>query len=156
MTTDLNQPTATSKGMRRAGWTATALPVLFLLFDATIKLLNLPPVVEAFQRLGIPEHLAPAIGALQLACIAVYLYPRTALLGAVLLTGFLGGAILTHVRVGDPLFSHTLFPAYIGTLVWAGLYLRDARLRVLAFAPQPREARAAALPARRPSVVVHG
>jgi hypothetical protein len=156
MSAELNPPTATSKGMRRAGWAVTALPVLFLLFDATIKLLQIQPVVEAFQRLGIPGHLAPSIGALQLACILLYLYPRTALLGAVLLTGFLGGATLTHVRVGDPLFSHTLFPAYIGAMAWAGLYLRDARLRALAFAPRPREDRAAVAPAYRPSVVVHG
>jgi hypothetical protein len=156
MSTELRQPTATSTGMRRAGWIITALPVLFLLFDATIKLLQIQPVVEAFQRLGIPGHLAPAIGTLQLACIVLHLYPPTALLGAVLLTGFLGGATMIHVRVGDPLVSHTLFPAYVGALAWAGLYLRDARLRALAFAPRPRVERAAAVPARRPSVVVHG
>lgn len=156
MSTTPNPP-ATSSSTRWAGRIVTALPVLFLLFDATIKLLQIQPVIDAFQRLGIPEHLAPVIGTLQLACVALYLVLRTALLGAVLLTGFLGGATMIHVRIGDPLFSHTLFPAYIGALAWAGLYLRDARLRALAFAPAPREERAAAVRLlARPSVVVHG
>ena len=74
------------------------------------------------------QHLG--IGLLELACLAVYVFPRTSVLGAILMTGFLGGAVATHVRVGDPLFSHVLFPSYIGAMLWGGLYLRDDRLRV--------------------------
>lgn len=114
-----------------AGIIVTALPVLFLLFDAVMKLMNPAPVVESMQRLGYPQGLAPAIGILQLACLAAYVVPRTSVLGAILLTGYLGGAVATHVRVGDPLFSHVLFPVYVGVLVWAGLYLREPRLRAL-------------------------
>jgi hypothetical protein len=120
-----------TKKERWAGRVVTALPVLFLLFDLSIKLAHVQPVSDAFARLGIPDHLAVAIGALELICLAIYLAPRTAVLGAVLLTGFLGGAIMLHVRIGDPLFSHVLFPVYIGALLWAGLYLRDPRIRAL-------------------------
>jgi DoxX-like family len=88
-------------------------------------------VVEAFNQLGYPVSLAPAIGILELACVVIYVIPRTAVLGAILLTGFLGGAVAIHVRVGDPLFTHTLFPIYVGVLVWGGLFLREARLRAL-------------------------
>ena len=84
----------------------------------------IPPVVEAFTRLGFPVDLARGIGTLELACLIVYLIPRTAIPGAILLTGFLGGAVVTHVRVGDPLLSHALFPVYVGALVWGGLLLR--------------------------------
>lgn len=108
----------------------SALAVLFLLFDSTIKVVGIPPVVESFTRLGIPVTLSRGIGLLELACLAVYLIPRTAIPGAILLTGFLGGAILAHVRVGDPLFSHVLFPTYIGAFLWGGLLLRR-RLRAL-------------------------
>src|SRR5690349_16822158 len=90
----------------------TALPALFLAFDAAIKLANIQPVVDASVRLGLPPELAPLIGVIELACLALYLIPRTAPIGAVLLTGFLGGAIMTHLRIGDPLPTHTLFPVY--------------------------------------------
>jgi DoxX-like family len=116
---------------RWIGWIVTAIPVLFLIFDASIKLAHIQPVTDAFARLGIPDHLAVTIGTLELICLAVYLLPRTAVIGAVLLTGFLGGAIMIHVRIADPLFSHILFPAYIGALLWIGLYMRDLRLRAL-------------------------
>jgi DoxX-like family len=115
------------------GRVLTAIPVLFLIFDFSIKIAHVQPVTDAFARLGIPDHLAVTVGVLELICLAIYLLPRTALLGAVLLTGFLGGAIMLHVRVGDPLFSHILFPVYIGALLWIGLYLRDPRLRALLF-----------------------
>ena len=92
---------------------------------------GLPAVAEASTRLGLPEHLGPTLGLVLLACLALYVVPRTAVLGAVLLTGYLGGAVLAHLRVGDPLISHTLFPIYIGALLWAGLYLRDDRVRRL-------------------------
>ncbi len=120
--------------MRRMLWTGRALSafaVLFLVFDATIKLLGIPPVVEAFARLGIPAALPVTIGLLELGCVMVYLLPHTAPLGAILLTGFLGGATMLHVRVGDPLATHILFPGYIGILLWGGLFLREPRLRAL-------------------------
>jgi hypothetical protein len=114
-----------------AGRVITALPVLFLLFDIVIKLLQIAPVRESFARLGYPESVAVGIGTLELVCLAVYLIPRTSVLGAILLTGYLGGAVATHVRVGDPLVSHILFPTYVGALIWGGLYLREDRLRAL-------------------------
>lgn len=113
----------------RIGRFVTALPVLFLLFDVTIKLLNIKPVIDSMIRLGYAADFGPAVGALELGCLAVHLVPRTATLGAILLTGFLGGAVATHVRVGDPLFTHVLFPVYVATLLWAGLSLRQTRVR---------------------------
>ena len=82
-------------------------------------------------ELGYPVEAALGIGLLEIACLAIYLVPRTSVLGAVLLTGYLGGAIATHVRVGNPLFSHVLFPTYVAALLWTGLFLREQRLRVL-------------------------
>jgi len=114
-----------------AGAIMTALPVMFLLFDSIIKVLNVAPVVESFARLGYPGGHAPVIGILELFCIALYSNPRTSFLGAILLTGFLGGAVATHLRVGDPFLTHTLFPFYVGVLVWGGLALRDDRLRAV-------------------------
>lgn len=114
-----------------AGFILTAIPVLFLVFDVVIKLVVIEPVVESFTRLGYPASIARGIGILEAACLALYLIPRTSVLGAVLLTGFLGGAIATHVRVGDPFLTHSFFPLYVGLLIWAGLYLREERLRAL-------------------------
>jgi len=128
MQSALQTAPASKKGLW-AGRVISALAVLFLLFDAVIKLMKAPAVLEAFRRLGYPENLAPGIGILLLACIAVYVIPRTSVLGAILLTGYLGGAVATHVRVRDPLFSHVLFPVYMGVLIWGGLFLRDHRLR---------------------------
>lgn len=116
----------------RASWIGrvlSAIPALFLLMDASMKLAHLQPVVEACARLGLPERVIGTIGAIEITCLALYLVPRTAVLGAVLLTGFLGGAVAIHLRAGDPLATHTLFPMYVGALFWAGLFLRDARLR---------------------------
>jgi hypothetical protein len=121
-----------SKRSLRGGAVLSALPVAFLIFDAVIKLAPIDAVVKAFAELGYPITLARGIGSLELVCLALYVVPRTAVLGALLLTGFLGGAISTHVRVGDPLLSHTLFPTYVAALLWAGLYLRDRRVRALA------------------------
>jgi hypothetical protein len=123
--------TQPSTKRRWAGRVVTALPVLFLIFDLAIKIAHIQPVTDAFARLGVPDHLAVTVGVLELVCLLIYLIPQTAVLGAILCTGFLGGAIMLHVRVGDPLFSHILFPVYIGGLLWAGLYLRDPRLREL-------------------------
>jgi hypothetical protein len=117
-------PAPPSKQRRWAGRVLSAVAVLFLLFDAAIKLVVIPPVVESFARLGLPLHLARGIGALELACLIAYVIPRTAIPGAILLTGFLGGAVVTHVRVGDPLLTHALFPVYIGAMVWGGLLFR--------------------------------
>lgn len=128
------RPTTSS----RARWTGRALTGLttaFLLFDAGIKLAGHPEVTKSSLALGLPVDLAPWLGVLTLACLALYLVPRTAVLGAVLFTGYLGGAVLTHLRVGDPLLTHTLFPVYIGALLWVGLYLRDDRVRRLLATP---------------------
>src|SRR5437868_4260535 len=120
----------------KALWTGrilSGLVVFFLLVDAGFKLIRpLPaPAVEAFGKLGYPVEFAAGIGILLLSCVALYLIPRTSVLGAILVTGYLGGAVASHIRVGNPWFSHALFPVYIGLLVWGGLYLRDQRLRAL-------------------------
>jgi hypothetical protein len=114
---------AVSKKMLWAGRIISALAVLFLLFDSVIKVMKLAPAVEGTARLGYPESLVLGIGMLELVCLGVYVIPRTAVLGAILLTGYLGGAIATHVRVGSPIFTHTFFPIYVAVLVWGGLFL---------------------------------
>jgi DoxX-like family len=114
-----------------------ALSALFLLFDAAGHLMVPTAVVEAFNRLGYPISLSPALAIIELVCLVAYLIPRTAILGAILLTGYLGGAVATHLRVHDPVFD-TLFPIIFGVLVWAGLYLRDQRLRALIPITEPR------------------
>ncbi|AUX21412.1 membrane protein [Sorangium cellulosum] len=114
-----------------AGRTLSGLAVLFLGFDAAGKLLQPPQVVEGTTSLGYPASVIFSLGVVQLACLFFYLVPRTAVLGAVLWTGYLGGAIATHVRVGNPLFTHTLFPIYIAALLWGGLWLRDHTLRAV-------------------------
>jgi hypothetical protein len=124
------RPVPVSTTRRRAGWTISALAILFLLFDGGIKALQLAPAVESTAQLGYPAGLTLGIGLLELACLVVYTLPRTAPLGAILLTGYLGGAIATHVRVGSPLGS-VVFPIVLAALLWGGLALRDARLRVL-------------------------
>ena len=113
------------------GRIVTALPVLFLAFDTGIKFTHVDAVAQSMNQLGYAPGAAPLIGILELVCLAIYLVPNTAVLGAVLLTGYLGGAIASHVRVGNPLFSHELFPTYIAGLLWLGLYLREPRLRAL-------------------------
>ena len=115
----------------RTGRLLSTLAVLFLLFDSVVKVMRLAPAVEGTARLGYPESLVLGIGILELVCLVVYAIPRSAVLGAILLTGYLGGAIATHVRVGSPLFTHTVFPIYVAVLVWGGLFLREDRLRAL-------------------------
>lgn len=122
------QSTSTSKGMLRTGLLLSALAVLFLLFDSITKVIMIAPVVESFVQLGYPVDLARAIGLAELLCILIYILPRTSILGAILLTGFLGGAAATKARFEDPWF---LFPIGFGVLIWGGLYLRDERLRAL-------------------------
>ncbi len=119
---------------RRALWTGrvlSALAILFLGFDTLMKILRLPPAVEGTRELGFPESAVLGIGLTQLACLLAYVVPRTSALGAVLLTGYLGGAVATHVRLGNPLLTHVLFPVYVAALAWGGLYLRDRRVRAL-------------------------
>ncbi len=114
-----------------AGRILSGLAVLFMLFDATIKVLELPVAVQGTTQLGYPESVVFGLGLVQLVCLAVYLFPRTSVLGAVLWTGYLGGAIATHVRLGNPIFSHVLFPTYVAAFLWLGLWLRDERLRAV-------------------------
>jgi len=119
---------------RTALWTGRVLSgiaVLFLVFDGGIKLVPIQPVTDSLRALGYPasDSFARFLGILTLLCTALYAWPRTALLGAVLLTGIMGGAIASHLRLGDPLFSHTLFGVWLGLLFWVGLWLRDARIR---------------------------
>ena len=109
----------------------SGLGVAFLLMDGVMKLFKPAVVGETFARLGYPESEIIGVGVLLLMCTALYLIPRSSIFGAILLTGFLGGAVATHVRVGDPLLSHVLFPTYIAALLWVGLYLREPRLRAL-------------------------
>jgi len=112
-------------------WTArvlSALAAIFLLFDGVIHILKITPVVDAFAQLGYPLGTAVTLGMIEVICVVLYLVPRTSVLGALLLTGYLGGAIATQLRVGAPLFSSTLFPIYVALLLWGGLYLRDDRV----------------------------
>ena len=114
-----------------AGHILSSLAILFLIFDGMTKLPPLEIVTATMKELGYPttESFARFLGIVTLACTALYAWPRTALLGAVLLTGLFGGAIATHLRIGSPLFSHTLFGIYVGVMVWGGLWLRDERVR---------------------------
>lgn len=107
----------------------SGVAILFLAMDTAGKLFEAAPAVEATVQLGYPAAVVFPIGLLQLACLALYVVPRTSVLGAVLLTAYLGGAVATHVRVGNPIATHTLFPTYVAAFVWAGIWLRDARVR---------------------------
>jgi len=119
-----------SKGMLWTGRVMSTLPALFLLFDGAMKLVKPAPVVEATVELGFPESALVPLGIVLLVSTALYLVPRTAVLGAILLTGYLGGAVATHVHAGHGAFQ-TLFPVGFGALLWGGLVLRDERLRAL-------------------------
>ena len=117
------------KAQRVTGRVLSGLAIAFLTFDAVIKLLGLEMVRKGTVELGYPVETAFPLGVVLLACVILHAIPRTTVLGALLLTGYLGGAVATHVRVGHPLFSHTLFPVYFGVLIWAGLVLRNPRVR---------------------------
>ena len=126
--------TQTSPISKRRLWTGRILSgfaVLFLVFDAVVKFTKIAPVVDSFAQLGYPIGLAPTIGSIALVCVVLYVIPRTSVLGAILLTGYLGGAIASQLRIGSPLFSHVLFPVYVAALIWGGLYLRDEQLSAL-------------------------
>lgn len=130
----MQSPTQAAPASKKSLWAGrliSALAILFLLFDSTGKLLQPAPVVEGTVQLGYPASAILGIGIVELACLALYVIPRTSIFGAILLTGFLGGAVATHVRIGNPLFSHILFPVYIAVLLWGGLVLLDGRLRTL-------------------------
>lgn len=113
----------------RIGWGLTAFVGLFLLMDAVMKLLQLPVVLESTAQIGWPAGSVLPLGAILLVSSVLYLWPRSSVLGAILITGYLGGAVATHARIGSPLVSHTLFGVYVGLLMWLGLYLRSPALR---------------------------
>jgi hypothetical protein len=113
-----------------AGRLISGIAVIFLVFDGVTKLIRVPQVVEATAQLGFPQSSLPAMGILLLACTLLYVTPRTTVLGAILLTGYLGGATAANVRVSHPLFE-TVFPVIFAVLIWAGTVLRDGRLRIL-------------------------
>jgi len=121
----------TSKKAMWTGRVLSGLAVLFLIFDASIKVLRSPFAVEATTQLGYPESVVVTLGLIQIACLIVYLIPNTSVLGAILWTGYLGGAVATHMRAQSPLFTHTLVPIYVAALLWLGLWLRDNRVRAV-------------------------
>jgi hypothetical protein len=124
---------SSSKGARWTGYAMSGLVILFLLFDGGIKLVPLEIVTQTSGEIGLPTDasFARLLGILTLIGVVLYAVPQTAVLGAILLTGYMGGAIATHLRIDSPLFSHTLFGVYLGLLIWGGLYLREPRLRAL-------------------------
>jgi hypothetical protein len=110
------------------GRVMSALPVLLVLFGSVVKLMKTASVVEGFVRAGVPERLIIPVGIIELVCVIVYVIPQTAVLGAILMTGLLGGATITNLRIGDPTYP---MPVVLGMLAWGGLFLRDTRLREL-------------------------
>lgn len=120
-----------SKMMRWTGWALTGLFVLFMLFDVAIKWLRLPVVDEAMHQLGFAHGVGFWIGVLETILLVLYVVPRTSVLGAILFMAVFGGAVASHLRVGDPLLSHDLFGVYLGVIMWGGLWLRDPALRAV-------------------------
>ena len=127
------QPAVVSSGRGAVitGRLLSAIAVLFLAFDASMKILQVPAAVDGTKQLGYPASIILPLGIVQALCLALYLIPRTSVLGAILWTGYFGGAVATHLRLGNPLFTHVLSGVYVALLVWGGLWLRDARLRTL-------------------------
>lgn len=121
----------TSKVKLWVGRVLSGLPMLFLAWDGVMKFLNVPEVIEASEKIGFRRNTLPVIGAVELLSVLLLSFRRTRVFGAVLISAYLGGAVATHVRLGDPLFSHTLFPIYFAAMIWGGLYLRDERVRAL-------------------------
>jgi hypothetical protein len=128
MTTTIQTATP-SKARLYTGYALSTLVILFLIMDACLKFTANPQVVETQKQLSFPMSLTPGIGVLALICTALYAIPATSILGALLLTGYLGGAIALHLRVDNPFFSHTLFPVYIALFIWGGIWLRNRTLR---------------------------
>ena len=118
---------------RIASYTMSGVVIAFMLLDGGMKLVPLDVVIKSTAELGYPPspELARGLGIVALLCTALYAFPRTSVLGAILLTAYMGGTVATHLRVGNPLFSHMLFGVYLALLAWGGLYLRDARIRAL-------------------------
>ena len=131
--TTIAETAPVSKPARWLGRVLSGLVILFLLFDGAVKLVPWPVVTETMDRIGYgsSESLARTLGAITVACTVLYAIPPTSILGAILLTGYLGGAMASHLRIGSPLFTHTLFGFYLGLMVWGGLWLRDRSLRAL-------------------------
>lgn len=128
--------TETASVSSAALWTGrvmSAVVILFLIFDGAIKLIPLQVVLDTMAELGYPGTvgIARLLGVITLACAVLYAWPRTSVFGAILMTGLLGGAMATHLRIGSPIFSHLLFGLYLGLLAWGGLWLRDPRLKAL-------------------------
>jgi hypothetical protein len=122
-----------SKTARLLGRVLSGLVIVFMLFDGAIKLVPWPVVTETMDRIGYgsSETLARSLGIITIVCTVLYSIPPTSIVGAILLTGYLGGAMASHLRIGSPLFTHTLFGFYLGLMVWGGLWLRDGNLRAL-------------------------
>ena len=132
-TMQLSSDSSNTVPSKSALWAARiigALAVLFILMDGVMKLFAPPPVVEATTALGWPEHLILTLGILELVCLALYLFPATSVLGAIVMTGYLSGAVATHLRISSPLFS-VVFPVLLALMLWGALYLSDARVRAL-------------------------
>lgn len=129
-----------SRTAARAGWVLTSLVVLLLLIDGITHVLKIQPVLDSFRDLGFPASTAAGIGIIELVCLALHVVPRTSVLGALLLTAYLGGAVAAQVRIEAPLASTTLFPVYTAVLLWTGLCLRDNRARTLLPLRQPEQA----------------
>lgn len=118
------------RGRIMTGWIISGLVAAFTLFDAIMKFAKPKPVIDAFARTGWPVELSSTVGAILLVCTILYMIPKTSVLGAILLTGYLGGAVATNLRLQNPLFSYTLFPVYFGVMAWIGLWLRERKLGV--------------------------
>lgn len=123
--------TSISRGALWTGRVMSGLVIAFLLMDGAMKLIPLQVVIDTSQQMAIPLDIIPTLGVLTLIGTLLYAWPRTSALGAIILTGYLGGAVYAHFRLADPLFTHTLFGVYLGLLMWGGLYLRDPRVRAL-------------------------
>ncbi|HEV7428539.1 MAG TPA: DoxX family protein [Thermoanaerobaculia bacterium] len=130
-TFEVNTFTTGSRKAVLTGRVLSGIAVLFLGMDAVMKLMQVPAALDGTKQLGYPVSVVFVLGIVQAVCLAAYLIPRTSILGAILWTGYLGGAIATHVRVGNPLFTHILFPVYVALLLWGGLWLRNQKLRTL-------------------------
>jgi hypothetical protein len=124
-------PTPISNGRLWTARTLSALTILFMIFDSVIHLMKPIPVVEAFNKLGFPLSTSTGIGITELVCTVFFMLPRTAVIGAVLLTGVYGGAVAAHFRIADPFFDTYIFPTLMGALTWGGLLLRDSALRAV-------------------------
>jgi hypothetical protein len=129
--TTLDQSPPISLAATWAGRILSGLVIAFLLVDGAMKLVPIDAVIAASQEFRIPVELARTLGIVTLLCTVLYAVPATSVLGAILLTGYMGGAIYTHLRIDSPLFSHTLFGVYLGIMIWGGLWLRDPRVRAL-------------------------